>query len=128
MKNKNNELRKFSLIFSGYFILLTILFLKIHHKPIQFSEKWLFLPLFISCFLLYPKILMPLKTVWDFLLKILHWINIRLLLGAIFFLLFSPIAFFRRLIGKDAFNLNFNPSATTYRTAVIDNNDLRRPY
>lgn len=131
MKEKyttNNVLRKFGFIFSGYFILIALLFLKIHGENILANDRWIFLPLFIFCFLVYPKILLPLKMTWDYILKILGWINTRIVLGIIFFLLFTPIAFLRRMTGKHILDINFDQDVTTYRKIVTESNDLRRPY
>lgn len=131
MKEKysaDNTLRKFGFIFSGYFILITLLLLQIHNDNILANNRWIFLPLFIFCFLVCPKILLPLKITWDYILKILGWINTRIILGIIFFLLFTPIAFLRRITRRHIVDINCDKNAATYRAIVTDNNDLRRPY
>lgn len=124
----NKELRQFGFILAGYAVFFVYLFFRIHHENMHLNDKWIFLPLFIISFLMFPKILLPVNFAWDFVLKILHWANTRVLLGAIFFLLFSPIALYRRFLKKDTLHLHFNHSRPTYRTSSTENNDIRKPY
>lgn len=126
--NTNKELRQFGFIFFGYFIFLFFLISRIHHEHIHLNNKWFFLPSFVLVFLIFPKILFPIKLTWDFILKILNWVNTRILLGIIFFLIFTSIAFFKRILRKDTMELQFDHIAPTYRTTVTESNDIRKPY
>lgn len=68
-------------------------------------------------------------NLWERPLHALGWLNTRILLTVIFFLLFSPIALVRRLLGKDPLFLFKNKMLSSYRCEVTDaNNDLRKPY
>lgn len=127
-RKSNSELRHFGLIFLGYILLFYFLFLKMHHESFQPKGEWISLLIFALFFLIFPVILIPINTAWDFILKILHWVNTRVLLGAIFFLVFSPISLFKKIVGKDTFGLNFDYRATSYRTPIMENNDIRNPY
>jgi hypothetical protein len=109
------ELRKFGLILSfvflGVFGLILPLLLG---KPIP---TW---PFILGTGLLIPTLAKPawLNTIYGPWMKIGHilgWINTRIILGVIFFVLITPIGLVRRLLGKDALSLQFDPEATTYR-------------
>lgn len=79
-------------------------------------------PLFyaaVSFFLisaLYPKLFVITKIfpTWIFIGTILGWINTRIILFALFFMVFTPVAIFRRIIGKDTLNQKLNPQADSY--------------
>jgi hypothetical protein len=49
-----------------------------------------------------PRLLGPLYIVWMRLAGVLGWINTRVLLGLMFFLVVTPIAFIGRVFGRDA--------------------------
>jgi len=66
--------------------------------------------------LLAPKALNPIYKVWMRFGLIMSRITTPLIMGVVFFLIISPIALFRRLIGRDALHRSFNQAAVTYRT------------
>jgi uncharacterized membrane protein len=127
----NNELRKFSLVLAFYFVLLVAFISKKAHQNIMSKQEWLiFIITGVFVFIL-PRLLFPLKIGWDAFLHLLHWINTRILLGILFFLIFTPIAKYRRLLKKDFLRLSYDSSLTTYRIIASDfekQNDLRRPF
>jgi hypothetical protein len=47
--------------------------------------------------------------------EVLGWINTRVILGAIFFLLFTPLGLYMRLRGKDPMRRTLAPEAESYR-------------
>jgi hypothetical protein len=61
-----------------------------------------------------PRILLPLFRVWMLLAGGLLWINTRLLLGIVFFLLVLPMGILARLFGRDPMERRFDRSAPTY--------------
>ena len=65
--------------------------------------------------LLFPRSLRLLHRGWMAIGHVLGWINTRLILGIIFYALFTPIGFFMRLLGRDPMSRQFEPSADTYR-------------
>jgi hypothetical protein len=62
-----------------------------------------------------PQALAPVHRVWMALGNALGWINIRVVLGVIFFGVITPIGLVLRLAGRDAMQRAFDPKATTYR-------------
>jgi hypothetical protein len=47
--------------------------------------------------------------------EVLGWINTRLLLGGLFYLLFTPVGVWMRLRGKDPMRRTLAPEAESYR-------------
>ena len=62
---------------------------------------------------------------------ILGWINTRLLLGIVFYLLILPIGFVMRTFGKLNYRAKLQSESSTYWIETpdnLDNNDLERPF
>lgn len=122
-----SELRKFGFIFSGYYVAVVALFLW-HHHPIALWA-WGILVVALISTVVFPTALTPIKWLWDGILKILNYINTRLLFGILFFIIFTPISLLRKIAHKDTMGLRYDPQLTTYRIDCRDmQNDLRRPY
>ena len=129
IKIENKTLRQFNLIFSFYFIVLIFILSRLNHHTIISREGWLIFAIMMSASFIFPPLILPIKIVWDSLLKSLHVINTHLLLGMIFYGLFTPIAILRRLRNKDVLSRSFDKEAKSYRTSVnTEKNDLRRIY
>ncbi|HKX12508.1 MAG TPA: SxtJ family membrane protein [bacterium] len=71
--------------------------------------------------LAWPAWLRPLHFGWMKLAAVLAWVNTRIILAILFFLIFTPLAFFRRLLGKDPLGLKPGENESTYwRQAATD--------
>ena len=64
--------------------------------------------IFLTLGLLNSKLLLPLNKIWFKFGILLGKIVSPLIMGIIFFLVVTPIAFIMRIIGKDLLNLKFN--------------------
>lgn len=64
--------------------------------------------------LLVPILIKPIYRVAIFIAHILGWINTRLILGLIFYLLFTPISIIMKIIGHDPLNRKFDKEAKSY--------------
>ena len=62
-----------------------------------------------------PRVLGPAHRAWMLLGDALGWVNTRLVLGAVFFGLITPLAVVFRLTGRDPMRRAFDPTAATYR-------------
>ncbi|BDA77160.1 hypothetical protein LPTSP3_g00900 [Leptospira kobayashii] len=62
-----------------------------------------------------PKILYWPYRLWMLIGEVLGWINTRIILSVIFFLLFTPIGLIKRLFGTDALKRKLDADATSYR-------------
>lgn len=59
-------------------------------------------------------LILPIYRIALILAHILGWINTRLFLGLIYFLIFTPISLLFKVIGKDPLNRKINKTAQTY--------------
>jgi len=64
--------------------------------------------------LLAPKVLNPLYTLWMGLALILGWINTRILLGLIFYLVFTPIGLAMKVFKRDTLQRQIDKDANSY--------------
>ena len=124
----DKELRKFGFIFLIYMVFLSLIFFKLFHYNVSILFWLIFVVAILA--LLKPKAILPLNIIWDVILSILHWINTRMLFGTVFFFIFYPIAFLRRVFRKDTLDLCFKSNKSTYRINIVkcEKNDLRKPY
>jgi hypothetical protein len=104
--------RTFGMVFAAFFGLIALLPLVRGH-----SVRWWAAGLsavFLSIALLAPKVLAPLNRIWTALGMVLHRVVNPLVLGAFFYLVFTPAAWVLRRMGKDFLRLRPAPEATTY--------------
>jgi hypothetical protein len=62
-----------------------------------------------------PQGLAQVYRLWMTMGEILGWINTRILLGLIFYGIFTPLGLLMRLRGKDPMRRTLTPEADTYR-------------
>tara|TARA_A100001015_G_C14995648_1_gene716090 strand:+ start:1407 stop:1790 length:384 start_codon:yes stop_codon:yes gene_type:complete len=103
---KINSNRSFGIVFFVVFILIAL-------YPIINQGEVRIWSIFISLFFLIlgiinSTILTPLNKLWFKFGIFLGKMISPLIMGIIFFLVVTPIAFFMRLLGKDLLNLKFN--------------------
>ena len=65
----------------------------------------------------YPASLRQVYTGWMALGHVLGWINTRIILGFIFYLIVTPIGIVRRWLGKDPMGRRLSPHLKSYRLA-----------
>jgi len=98
----NNQERNFGLVFAGFFSLLAFWPLWPLHSP---SIVWLIaagLSLVLALFM--PRLLAPLYRVWMRVGHVLGWVNSRLILGFLFFVIITPTALIMKVMGRDLLN------------------------
>ncbi|MCW5200286.1 hypothetical protein VU07_00490 [Desulfobulbus sp. F4] len=111
------ELRKFGLILAGGFVIFFGLLLPLlKGRGIHLmSWPWLLAAGLMLFSLAAPSTLAPLNRAWLFLGHILGWINTRIILGIIFLVIFTPVAFMFRLLGRDSMQRSFDAGRNSYR-------------
>jgi len=124
------ELRDFGLIMAGMLILMFGFVL-----PWIFSYSipyWPFIAavVFAVLALLRPVLLGHVNRVWLKISDVLGWINTRLVMGIMFFLLVAPIGLLMRLFGKNTLSTKMSEEQTTYRviTKTRDKKHLEKPF
>ncbi len=128
-----SDLRKFGFIMGGMVALIFgLIFPWIFDKS---SENWPIWPFIVMAifFLLaiaIPEILRPVNHIWLKIGNVLGFINSRIILGAMFYLMIFPIGMILKLLGKDSMQRKLEENADTYRilTKVREKDHLKKPF
>ena len=111
----SQELRRFGLTTSVLIaILFGLLFPWLFHRPYH-GWPWIVALILSGWALLLPASLGPVYRVWMAIGHGLGWINSRIILGIMFYVLILPIGFIMRLLGKDPMQRRFDQQAKSYR-------------
>ena len=114
LEQRRKDLRKFGLMVGGILLLLGFFLLwRGRHATIQIS-LWAIGGSLIVFGAIAPKVLRPVYVAWMKFALILGWVNSRILLSLIFFLLFTPIGLIMRLFGRDALNRRMSGESDSY--------------
>jgi len=110
------ELRKFGLVTAGMLILFFDLLI-----PWIWNIAMPVWPLYpavilVSMALIIPAALGPVYTIWMRFALVLGWINTRIILGLIFFLVFFPFGIVMRMF-NDPMRRKFDHAADSYRVS-----------
>ena len=126
----NTNLRKFGMTMGVVCLIMTI-FLKLGHRHSLLPLASLSVLFFLSAFVI-PVILKPLYILWMRLAFILSWINTRLILIFIFYLVFAPIGIFIKLCRKDLLEIKIEKLKGSYwkqkEKPVLKNTDYERQF
>ena len=122
-------LRDFGLMMGGLFVVFFGLLL-----PWLFSVSfplwpWIVAGILSGLALTVPNGLKPIYQGWMFLTIILAWINTRLILSIVFYLLITPMGLIMRLFGKNAMK-NKSPQLESYRslTSSYSPKQMEKPF
>ena len=124
------KLRKFGFTVGGVFTALAVIFILRHKHHVPYYVSIVAGPSLLAGALLWPRALAPVERGWSMLAHALGWINTRILLAFVFFVVLAPIALFMRVIGKDPLERRRDRRRPTYwRTREPAEPDrLTRPY
>ena len=112
MANEKPSDRKFGLMFAVVFgVSGAWLILKHDGRAPWFFSGGL---LFLLAAVFTPAVLGPLNKIWMKLGEFLHKMVSPVILGVIFYLLFTPIGVVRRFLGIDALKLRYEPKRQSY--------------
>lgn len=98
--------RKFGLFFALIFLITSIYFYKQNIITLFYLFGVLFI-IFLILAIIKPIILIPLNKLWMRIGLILGMIVNPIVIGSIFFVIFTPIAIFMRLLRRDELFLQF---------------------
>jgi Saxitoxin biosynthesis operon protein SxtJ len=112
--HETKQLRSFGLLVGGIFALLGVWPVVWHGQP---PRLWSLIlgGILMALALVWPRSLTQVYRLWMRLGEVLGWINTRLILGALFYLLFTPLGVYRRWRGQDAMRRTWEPEAESYR-------------
>jgi hypothetical protein len=112
IKGTRVEVRKFGYLFAAVLSIIAL------YSVYRGTSQWPWFLAAAAIFLLaglvaYP-VLRPVYIGWMKFAFVLGWINTRILLGLMFFLVFTPIGLILRLTGKDLLDQKIDRSAKSY--------------
>jgi len=109
---KSSSNRTLGIVFAVFFALVAVLPMLRGHAV----RRWA-LPisaLFLLAALAAPEILTPLNRAWTALGSLLHAVVNPIVLGVLFYLVFTPFGWVLRRMGKDFLRLRPAPGASSY--------------
>jgi hypothetical protein len=124
------ELRHFGLLTGSLIAALLgglIPWLRGHSYP---AWPWMVGGALIVCGAIFPAALRYPFAIWSAAGKLLGWLNTRLILALLFYLVVTPMGLVMRLMGRDPMARKFEPQAQSYRTPSrrIPIRSLERPF
>ncbi len=109
------RLRSFGLLVGGVFLLIGVWPVVFRADPVRLWAA-IVAALLVLPALVLPQSLGPVYRAWMAVGSALGWINTRIILGIIFYGLFTPLGLMRRvMLKRDAMTRDFDPEAETYR-------------
>ncbi len=127
----NAGLRKFGLTTGAIIVVLFAFFFPwVFDMAAMPMWPWIIAGLLWGPALLMPAVLRPVYTTW---MKIGHgigWVNTRIILGVLFYVLVMPMGLIMRLLGNDPMTRKRDESAASYRKESISEakDRLEKPY
>jgi hypothetical protein len=108
------ELRSFGLIVGGGFAVVALAPAVFRgHSP----RLWALVVAFLlaAAALVAPLVLRPIFRAWMWIGELLGWVNTRIILLLVYYVVIVPIGVLLRLTGKDLLHLKFDRQAESYR-------------
>ena len=128
-----SDLRKFGFIMGGMFALIFgLIFPWLGDKTSETWPIWAFIVMavFWVIAIIAPQILRPVNKIWIKIGHILGFINSRIILAAMFFLMIFPIGILLKIFGKDSMDRKLDKKADTYRklSKIRNKEHLEKPF
>jgi hypothetical protein len=114
MESTNKELRSFGLLVGGIFAVIGFWPMLLRGDDVR-AWALVLAALLIGPAVVFPASLRPVHKVWMKLGHVLGWINTRIILGAIFFGVVTPMGLIRRLLRKDSMGRRTKTDVDSYR-------------
>ena len=113
-ENTNKQLRSFGFTVGGIFALIALWPIVVRAE----DPRWW--AMVVAGCLLVPAVVFPKSLVWVYkgwmaIGHVLGWINTRIILGMIFYVIVTPIGMIRRWLGKDPMGRQLRPDLDSYR-------------
>lgn len=108
------DIRLWALVMTAALTVVGAVQLLIWHHVRTATIFWIIGAIFFVPGLLFPLALTPIYKLWLKLAAALAWFNTRLILGLMFFLVFSPIGLILRLLRVDLIKEKWDPQARSY--------------
>ncbi len=115
-KATRKNLREFGFVFGIGLILifgLLLPWLRGHGSP---KAIWIVSAISMTLGAIAPATLRPAYYLWMRIGAVLGWINSKIILGLVFYIIVTPMGLVFKLLKKDPLTRKLNAEATTYRT------------
>jgi len=112
--HQTKQLRSFGLIVGGIFACIGVWPALWRGQPLRLRSLLLGGAL-IALALVWPRSLAQVYRLWMAVGEVLGWINTRLILGVLFYGIFTPLGLCMRLRGQDPMRRTLAPEVDTYR-------------
>ncbi|MEO4040316.1 SxtJ family membrane protein [Hoeflea sp. CAU 1731] len=125
------QLRRFAWILASLFAFFGCVLLPWRWQTSTVTASAVIAAVLVVWSLVAPMSLAPVYRGWERLGNVLGWINSRIILGILFFLIVTPTALIMKIIGKDPMHRSRDAAAATYRIVRLKppkDTDLERPY
>ena len=113
-RQKRKQLRQFGLMVGGVLVLIGLWKLYQGKHETARLILWLVGGLLVITGSIVPTLLTPVYWIWMKLAHLLGWVNTRLLLGIIFFVIITPMAVVMKIFGRDALNRKIDKNVDSY--------------
>lgn len=131
LDTSTKALRKFAATMAAALVILFCALL-----PIAFSRAVPMWPVIIATLLLlqaliYPPSLVPVQHLWMRFGGIMGWINTRVILGVLFYVILTPLGWLQRKRGELNYKIGFDNNLNTYKTPRnqrLTAKDLENPF
>ena len=127
----NLGLRKFGLTTGAIIVVLfAFLFPWIFDMATMPIWPWLIAGLLWVPALLIPRVLRSVYRTWMKFGHVIGWVNTRIILGVLFYVLVLPMGLIMRLFGKDPMARKVDKSASSYRVKSVSEpkDRLEKPF
>ncbi|MCF8373633.1 MAG: hypothetical protein K9H64_18575 [Bacteroidales bacterium] len=112
IKSEKKDLRNFGLVMAVFFGLLGAWML--WRERDSFVYMFIIAGFFLIGGLALPIILKPLQKAWMTFAVLMGWLMTRVILGILFYLVFTPMGLIARLFGKDFLDMKLDKNASSY--------------
>lgn len=108
------DIRTWALVMTAALTFVGAIQFLIWHHVRTATIFWIIAVIFLVPGLLFPTVLRPIFKLWLKFAAALAWVNTRLVLSLVYYLVFTPVGLLLRLLHKDLIKQNWNDGATTY--------------
>ena len=112
------QLRNFGLLVGGIFGAMGLWPMLWRHQSPRLWAVTLAVVLVLPA-LVAPRILAPAYRAWMALAEVLAWVNTRIILGVVFFVVVTPIGLIMRLLKRDPMRRQFDRTGDSYRIRCV---------
>ena len=127
----NLGLRKFGLTTGAIIVVLFVFFFPwVFDMAAMPMWPWIVAGILWVPALLMPSVLRPVYATWMKIGHAIGWVNTRIILGVLFYVLVLPMGLIMRLFGKDPMAREMNKSISSYRIESVSEpkDRLEKPY